>query len=67
VENRLASIASPSFSALYGPDDLRSAKAIGSTTTYYLTDMDGQPLVEEMWTGTTAYLSLIYARRGRFA
>jgi RHS repeat-associated protein len=61
-ENRLTAIASPSFSATYGPDELRAKKVASGVTTYYLTDTDGLPVMAETWTGTTGHITQIYAR-----
>ena len=64
-ESRLTNMPAGHLTDQYDGDDLRAvktARALGTTTTtYFLPDEDGQPLVEETFSGTTATITRVHA------
>ena len=56
-EDRLTGIGSPTFSARYDGDGLRAWKQGSGAATYFLNGTDGQPVLEETYSGTSASLS----------
>jgi RHS repeat-associated protein len=66
-EDRLVGIVSPSFSAGYAGDGSRTYVTASGTTTYFVYDASGFPLVEEDDTGTVQFSDLVGADgvRGR--